>query len=341
VHVLVAQNMSPKDLEEVSPAQNDGWEQTVTLRPGLNRIVAYATNQFNNRGIIDQMQVTYEPAAPVAEGGRYRTLHLLAIGIGAYPNTTPLHYTTQDAEAIQAFYKQQEGKLFEHVDATLLMNAQATGKKIEEALDKMLAQAKPEDYLLLFVSSHGTGNEQSGFKFAFAPFDYDPTAPMGGAMTLLPWERILNKCKGAPCPIVLMLDTCHAGGLAFDLYRGSDPTDELVRGANGRGLYVLLACLPGETSLEDRTWQHGAFTSALLEILNGNRPMSAGAADEVRFVPQTTADFFDGTVRFRTAGAYLMDSVPHLTNRVFMQRQSPKFYSPLEASGELPLSRVR
>jgi WD40 repeat protein len=344
IHIVVTQSLRPKDLDEVAAAQNNEWEQQVTLHPGMNRIVAYAATSLGN-GLFDEGMIRYLPADPHLTGDHYRTLHLLAIGINAYRNYNPLHHAVADASEIKTLYEAQQGKLFDKVETTLLPDDKADAGSIYHAIDAMLDAAVPGDYLLLFVSAHGTAGVATQYKSAFAPYDYDP---MNRPMTLVQWQQVLDKLKAAPCPVVLMLDTCHSGGLGYEIYQGIDLQNDLIRSANNRGLYAILSCLPGEQSWEPNGMDHGVFTEGLIEILKGNKAVRQ-AGGKVSFEPRKVDHMnYDGTVRFRNARD-LDVAVPALLEQVNLglpqderyQPQHPKFYSPRAASEELPLAKVK
>jgi uncharacterized caspase-like protein len=99
---------------------------------------------------------------------------------------------------------------------------------------------------------------------------------------------------------VLFLDTCHSGGLR----PGRGPTDglpDVTKFANeladaDAGVIVIASSTGGERSLELDLFQHGAFTQALLEGIDG-------AAD-------FTEDFFIAVSELET---YLADRVKALT----------------------------
>src|SRR5262249_11274241 len=80
---------------------------------------------------------------------------------------------------------------------------------------------------------------------------------------------------------VVVVDTCHSGAIRLDRWRGNVKDDlnqavklalsEYTRAKSKRGVVLLAACLSDEQARENKKWQHGALTLAVLECLQGQR----------------------------------------------------------------------
>ena len=119
-----------------------------------------------------------------------------------------------------------------------------------------------------------------------------------------------------PGRVLLLLDTCHAGGvLPGRRLRGlpaHQSAIEELASAEG-GVVVMAAATGAQASAEDVAWQNGAFTKALIEGLSGRadllhtgrvtvnmidlyvservRELTAGSQTPATAKPSTIADF--------------------------------------------------
>src|SRR5262249_29882465 len=109
---------------------------------------------------------------PAAEKNR-GSLRVLAIGIGAYEHLPKLRFAAADALELGEALKAQagEGKLYSGADLAVLTDADATLARIRQALDQLVANARPGDTLILALSGHGLKQGEETF---FAPVRFDP-----------------------------------------------------------------------------------------------------------------------------------------------------------------------
>jgi len=335
LRAVIAEAPSARKLELVEGPNGGEQKIPVRLLPGRNTIRVYAVNKQGVRGLVSERHVTYK----TADVG-YDSVHILSIGIGKFPGLDAqwqLTYPTEDAKAIDALYRAQENKLFRHVDAQSLVDGQATGENIRRALEALCRRVDGarRDFVVLFVSTHGFpgGADKTSLFFAPSDIDISSTARMGE--TGIGWNNIINELKQLPCPVLLLIDTCHSGGVGIDLFRnldpvkdrGFDPRKEVIREATENGLHVMSACRPTESSWEHSDWMHGAFTKAFLELVQQSNTM--------RVEP-------DGTIIFHNAFDYVYTRVRELTGKLAPPvKQSPKVYEPLDSAGDLPIAKVR
>jgi WD40 repeat protein len=332
LHLLLADTATPRAVQEAAP------DMKVTLRPGRNVLRVYAVSNLGVRGIPAERIVYYDPPAPRP---RYRTLYMLAIGIGDYPGNglDKLTYARDDAKAVADLYQKQKGALFENVVIRPLYDPDATRSRILQELQALCAQATRDDYVVVFISGHGVTsyrlfkNESNpattsaplsadDYKYYLASIDFVNT-PEQWDNSGVNWDDILKPLTQLQCPAVLMVDTCHSSGAAINVMRGSNIVNEMIRGSLDRGLYVLASCLPSETSKEYGDWQHGAFTKALLEV------------------PEKARRDPDGIVPFRYAEMFIWERVRELVGHLSPpEKQTPRAYVPPDAADDLPLLRV-
>jgi WD40 repeat protein len=330
LRILLADAAAARAVQEAhDPGPQGDATLEVSLHPGRNLVRVYAVSKQGVRGLSAERTLYYDPPQPAAT--RYRTLHLLSVGVSAYPGNglDPLEAPVKDAQAVVQLYKGQEGRLFERVAPRTLLDQQATRAGIEGALEEICRQAQEGDYVLVFVSGHGvpgapgTDGTAAAYRYFFAGADFVNRRDQW-EQTGLSWGEVVDRLSHLPCPVVLMVDTCHSGGIGIEFTRGFNPLNELLRGSTQKGLYVLASSLPGETSVENPAWGHGAFTKALLEL------------------PERAHRQGDGTVLFQYAELYLWERVRELVEGLTPpEKQTPKAFSPPDAAGDLPLLRAK
>jgi uncharacterized caspase-like protein len=214
-------------------------------------------------------------------------LHVLAIGVSAYQDDTlNLTAPAQDAEALTAAFKRQQGILFRKVFTKVMKNADATRAEIlDTGLNSWLASnPDPEQALtqwslvIVTLAGHGLTSDSRGTRqvYHFAPHDYDRDRPGSTGIYLADLQRYLSTL---PCSVILILDTCHSGaanqtdedirtdfGKVVRKYV-TDSTDLLAR--SKKGLFVVAACRSEQLANETRRWNYGALTLSLLEGIDG------------------------------------------------------------------------
>jgi WD40 repeat protein len=269
VQVQVNRPIVSKRLVEIGGTGPERWVETTPLRPGENRVCVTARNAAGE-SVPLLLAIRYQTPTPGAP--RQRVLHLIAVGVSTYADPqiqeqSPLRYSARDAQQIVAFYKTQQGKLFDRVAAQLLVNQDATRDKIEAALTRIERDAQPGDMVALFVSGHGF---HLGESYYFAPSDVILSDIQ---RTGLRWADLMDRLARLKCEdVILLLDHCYSGGIGRELYqkeRGFDARNDEARVLSEANLFTLTSCLPSQECYEHASWNNGAFTYALLEALNG------------------------------------------------------------------------
>lgn len=200
-------------------------------------------------------------------------LHVLAIGV-PYGD---LKYTTTDARDFAgAMRAQAGGGFFNEVWIDTLSSPERTsGKSIEKAFESLALRfrrgnIKPNDYLIIFISGHGTERENDG-SFGLIPSDYDPS--FKSTTTVSYKSMIDNYLNKIVCKKALFIDACHSGVSIGGRADADIRISRLLREANSiaSGMATFTSCSDNQLSYEDASWQNGAFTEALLEALYGKK----------------------------------------------------------------------
>lgn len=236
-------------------------------------------------------------------------LHVLAIG----PSYSNLKYTARDARSFaQAFAKQADKGFFNEVFIdTILTELRTTRGGIKSRFKNLLQRWDPlqnqslpnkidtSDYLIIFYSGHGVKKEDG---FYLMPSDY---LVNNDEDLLLEYDYLLreylNKIK---CKKIIFMDACHSGKIGSKNMVDKTLARAIIDANNSApGLMSFLSCSANESSYEDEDWLggHGAFTTAILEAVEGDKLNLQSANDEY-YVPVSARILFD----------YLKQRVPEL-----------------------------
>lgn len=229
-----------------------------------------------------------------------------------------------DARAIREFLLTPEGGEFQPGHIKIEQNEEASRAAIMSGLEWLRSVAKPDDYFVIFLASHGDVEESVGKEVPYFivhdtdPRDYEETAVK---MDVL-FETIKNiKARRG----LVLVDTCHSAGIVSGVRGGSNRASvlldrELEKLTSGIG--VLVSCKQNQKSFEDI--ENGVFTWAVIEGLRSY-------ADRNN----------DGIVRLSELADYVQARVPQRQNQRQLPPQNPGYFKPNGAGAdELPLSIV-
>jgi uncharacterized caspase-like protein/ketosteroid isomerase-like protein len=237
------------------------------------------------------------PAGAQSAAAPSPTLWVLAVGVSRYvdPGLT-LRFAESDARAIaDALLEQKKGPLYAAVNTKVLVDAQVTRTSILENLESFLGQAAPTDIGVIYLAGHGV-HDPSTDSYYFLPANAAVKNLLVEGLDMVEFDRQVQRVHRNLGALVVVLDTCYAGGVVQetrDIQLGGDLASRL---AASEGLYILAAAKSGEQSRETEALGHGAFTKALLDGLRG------AAADA------------DGMIRVLGLASYAARVVPQLTD---------------------------
>lgn len=233
-----------------------------------------------------QSNITLETKLP--DNG---VLFLLAVGVSKLEmekgGFKSLQYAHTDAISIyNAFARSKlsgpldktgalKNKAFQSIEATILLNEEATkaailqavdriGEKIKERATKNAAQ---RDVFFVFLSGHGIRRSDAierELYFWNYDLDRDQTRATG-----LSFIELGQKITALPADIIIATDACHSGMAGSDVVRGLDPNElaKQMYAINERGMYILNAARSEQLAIEAQALQHGVFTRSILETL--------------------------------------------------------------------------
>ena len=238
-------------------------------------------------------------------------LWLVLIGVNQYQdeNLPSLQYSALDCQALGEALKEatQSFKARE-----VIVHNDFTAKKpnlasFRQSLQQIVANAQPEDTILLYFSGHGVVESKTQQVFlCLADTVKEQLTSTGLAIAEL--LEFLSDCRATQQ--LVWLDACHSGGMTL---RGSlskskppslvNPTPQLVqvlrkKAAQSQGFYALLSCDQTQQSWEFPELGHGVFTYYLMRGLRGEAADAQGTieADALyQYVYHQTLRYIDKT----------------------------------------------
>jgi len=193
-------------------------------------------------------------------------LHGVLVGVDTYAEERlKLTYAKSDARRLANALKASIGRYYGAETLQLLLDGEATPSAIAAALEKVVATAQPHDTIVFSFAGHGVKGDDG--HYYLTPAGYNSDDPKG---TVLSWTQIASILGRAKARVVVILDSCHSGlSGAEGLGTNDDAVASLLTGARAPML-VLAASKGRQFSYEDPKWGGGAFTHALVEVLQRN-----------------------------------------------------------------------
>lgn len=279
------------------------------------------------------------------EKGRTPELWAVVVGVSRFQyggqsvdgnQIANLKYAADDAQSVYNFLRSDEGGGFRDISENghmiLLKDEQATKANVEQALSS-LKLAKPDDYFVIYIATHGVLVPKSDPKSRFTQdvpyfllYDADPRDAESIEQSSIRMEMVKQLTRTMPAKRGLVLsDACHSAAIetetrdAFSNLRANAwLIEEMSQIPEGVGF--ITASRQTESSHERDELGHGVFTWSLLEGLRGN-------ADKDQ----------DGIVIFDEIANYLSNEVPRLTQN----KQHPHINTTNLSANQIPLAAVR
>ena len=222
-------------------------------------------------------------------------LYILAIGVSKYKDKNlTLQYAAKDAGDFANIMSKQKGLLYSDVTIKLLTDDKSSKNNILDGLDWILSETTSRDVAMIFFAGHGI-NDNTG-NFYYMPVEADRDRLRATCVNYLEIQQSVSAVAGK---VVLFMDACHSGGVMGSARRSAAPdiigfVNELASAENG--VVVFASSTGRQYSLEDPSWNNGAFTKALVEGM-------AGKADLLN----------QRSITIQTLGLYISQRVKELT----------------------------
>lgn len=282
----------------------------IALVEGDNRLrVASASADGSWESEPAEIMLRY--AKPLAKG----RIYVVAVGINQYADANlNLAFAAKDAQALADLFQRRGKALYEQVNATVLIDGQATKAGIKEAFKKVAGLPRPQDTLLVFLAGHGT---MLGQRYYFVPHDLrkqaerldDDIRQQG-----LPADELSDYLGASPAlKRILILDTCASGGALGVVLKGRSGFD--LRGAierlsRAQGIFTIAASSASEQAQESKELGHGVLSYALLAGLKGVDAGPLAGKHVQPGGPERVVDVMDWF-------SYASGQVPRLTEKLY------------------------
>jgi len=223
---------------------------------------------------------TGSPAPAPASSTRVREKWALVIGIGKFRDSRiNLQFTSKDARDFFSYLTDQNYGRFKASNVHLLVDDQATTVHIKSELEWLRMNAKQDDLVVIYVSTHGSPIEADPEGISYV-ITYDTEVAEDRLYaTSLPMIDIVyavqNRIKAQRAAV--FLDTCYSGAAmkgakGLGIERGvSNKTLDHFRGGTGR--VVISASQANEQSWESDKLKNGYFTHFLIQGLKQKNGM--------------------------------------------------------------------
>ncbi len=240
------------------------------LRNGRNEITVQCFNEEGGRG---QATVSVDYNDPTKTK---RNLYALCVGINDYsgvkgfadvdPEERDLRCPAADAEGIATILKdQQNSRLYKKSVVELVPQRQATAKEIKKRLLALGKNVDRNDWLVLFLSGHGSAKTAPGMSYVPGSFFYlCKDTDIKQPSTYLSSKDLYEILATIKCRKWIILDTCRSGGVGVS----SDPLRDLTR--EGMPFLIFSSCERDESALELKKgpMKHGFFTQSFINAID-------------------------------------------------------------------------
>ncbi len=278
----------------------------VNLTNGANdfKIVVKNYQKIESRG--DHLKVKY-----VGDIIATTNLHILSVGINKYKNPAyNLNYAQPDAKSFTTKVIENGSKMFRSIRKTEIYDTEATKENILKGFESIISQAKPEDVFVFYYAGHGTLDEDNDNEYYLVPTNItklygDPAQLQEKGISASELKTYLAQVKSQKQ--LILMDACHSGGALKSINVRAAASEEkaIVQLARASGVVMIASSGTQQFASEFEVLQHGVFTYALLEALDGE------------------ADSGDEKVTVNELKIYMEERVPELSEQYGGQAQYP------------------
>lgn len=219
--------------------------------------------------------------------------YALLIGVGA-----DLPATVRDARALRELLVDPHVAAYPREHVILLDEQKASRAGILGAFDELLDKARgnPDAMVIIYYSGHGMKYRDDGgaWRYCLVPYGYAPESPDETTLSGAEFTRCIEALQ--PKKLLVLLDCCHAGGVAKarpGMQAAPIPGELIAYLSRGSGRVVIASSKEDELSYVERDGVHSVFTACLLDVLRGQ-----GVKQD------------DGYVRLFDVMSHLLDAVP-------------------------------
>ncbi|GAA0891561.1 hypothetical protein GCM10009122_12400 [Fulvivirga kasyanovii] len=239
------------------------------------------------------------------------SLYILSVGINKYKNAAyNLNYAHPDAKAFTKKIIENSSKMFKSIRKTEIYDTEATKENIIKGFESIISQAQPEDVFVFYYAGHGTLDMDNDNEYYLVPTDItklygDPAQLQEKGISATDLKNYLSQVKSQKQ--LILMDACHSGGAVKSINVRAAASEEkaIVQLARSSGVVMIASSGTQQFASEFEVLQHGVFTYALLEGLDGK------------------ADSGDDKITVNELKIYMEERVPELSDEYGGQAQYP------------------
>lgn len=276
--------------------------------PNLFKLVVKNIQGIESRP--DNMEILYDGDV-IATSDMY----LFVVGINKYKNTKyNLNYAQPDANSFVEKIIERNTKLFRKIETIEIYDEQGTRENILAAFDTIKTKAKIHDVFVFYYAGHGSmlDPEDNNSEYFLVPHDVtqiygDPEQLMAKGISSTQLNDQFLEIDAQKQ--LILLDACHSGGAikSFQTRSASAEEKAIFQLARSAGVVVISASQSDQFATEFEVLQHGVFTYALLEALDG----------------KADGGLKDGKVTVIELKAYMDERIPFLSATYGGETQYP------------------
>jgi uncharacterized caspase-like protein len=262
---------------------------------------------YNGQGLIasEPVSVVIKSVQEAATGAP--RLYVLAVGVNDYwDSALRLNFATPDAKALSDGLQKAGGKLYERVEVTTVLDADATAANLERTFAELSGKVRAQDVFVFFMSGHGKTIDG---RFYFIPQDFRYAGESSIVSRGIGQDRLQGWFARIPAQkSILLFDACESGSLIGDriALRGMEEKTAIDLLTRAMGRTVLTATTDDKPAAEGFRG-HGVFTYTLLSALGEADKDGDGVVDVLEL-----ADYVDKQVPALTYDTWKMRQVPQM-----------------------------
>ncbi len=175
----------------------------------------------------------------VTTGPSKGTLWVYAVGVSNYRNSTiDLLFADNDAQTLADTLAQRAVGVFANVNRKVLINDQVTRRSVIDAMLSFFAQAGSADTGIIALMGHGV---TANGTFYYVPYPADLSNLATEGLPVAEFETAVQQVSAKLARTVLVVDTCHAAALNFQV---RDLADLASRNRRARGISLVGELVP-------------------------------------------------------------------------------------------------
>ncbi|UII33484.1 caspase family protein [Fulvivirga ulvae] len=293
-------------LESIGEEQRVAKKYKVNLVNGRNDFKVIVKNFQKIESRPDYLKVEYNGEIIATS-----SLYMLSVGINKYKNASyNLNYAQPDAKAFTKKIIENSSKMFKSIRKTEIYDTEATKENIIKGFESIISQAQPEDVFVFYYAGHGTLDMDSDNEYYLVPTDItklygDPAQLKEKGISATDLKNHLSKVKSQKQ--LILMDACHSGGAVKSINVRAAASEEkaIVQLARSSGVVMIASSGTQQFASEFEVLEHGVFTYALLEGLDGK------------------ADSGDNKITVNELKIFMEERVPELSDKYGGQAQYP------------------